>query len=95
MASMNAARAVRNALLGDVGKQCAAQAGELTEAYARIGLEGKEPAITVLEPDASPALKQCLVDRLRKATYPRPAPGQPARTVERIPLKVSAMPSMH
>jgi thiol-disulfide isomerase/thioredoxin len=95
MASMNAARAVRNALLSDVGKQCAAQAGALTEAYARIGLDGKEPAITVLEPDASPALKQCLVDRLRKATYPRPGPGQPARTVERIPFKVSAMPSMH
>jgi thiol-disulfide isomerase/thioredoxin len=95
LASMNAYRAAKNALLTDIGKLCAAHAGKLTEAYARIDLGGAEPAITVLEPDASPALKQCLVDHLRKASYPKRAQGMPAKSVDRVPLKETAMPGMH
>ena len=73
-----------------------AHAGELTEAYARIDLGGAEPTITVLEPDAGPALKQCLVDNLRKASYPKRGPGQSAKSVDRVPLKemMPAMPAM-
>jgi len=94
MASMNTYRAAKNAVLTDVGKLCAAQAGKLTEAYARIDLGGAEPSITVLEPDASPALKQCLVDNLRKASYPKRGPGQSAKSVDRVPFK-EMMPGMH
>lgn len=97
IASMNTYRAAKNAVLTDVGKLCAAHAGKLTEAYARIDLGGAEPTITVLEPDAGPALKQCLVDNLRKASYPKRGPGQSAKSVDRVPLKemMPAMPAMH
>jgi len=95
VASINAYHAAKNAVLTDIGKLCAAHAGQLTEAYARIDLGGAEPGITVLEPDASAALKRCLVDNLRKASYPKRPPGQPAKSVDRIPLKETAMPGMH
>jgi thiol-disulfide isomerase/thioredoxin len=97
MASINAYRAAKNAVFTDVGKLCAAHAGKLTEAYARIDLGGAEPTITILEPDASPALKQCLVDNLRKASYPKRGPGQSAKSVDRVPLKetMPTMPAMH
>jgi thiol-disulfide isomerase/thioredoxin len=94
IASMNTYRAAKNAVLTDVGKLCAAHAGKLTEAYARIDLGGAAPSITVLEPDASPPLKQCLVDNLRKASYPKRGPGQSAKSVDRVPLK-EMMPGMH
>lgn len=96
IASMNAYRAAKNALLADVGKLCAAHAGKLTEAYARIELGGAEPKITILEPDASAPLKKCLVDNLRKATYPKRSPGTMAKSVDRVPLKdTPMMPGMH
>lgn len=99
IASMNTYRAAKNAVLTDVGKLCAAHAGKLTEAYARIDLGGTEPTITVLEPDAGPALRQCLVDNLRKASYPKRGPGQSAKSVDRVPLKempaMPGMPAMH
>jgi len=95
MASMTSYRAAKNAVLTDVGKLCAAQAGKLTEAYARIDLGDAEPKITILEPDASPALTQCLVDNLRKASYPKRPPALPAKSVDRVPLKDDPMHGMH
>jgi thiol-disulfide isomerase/thioredoxin len=95
MASMNSYRAAKNAVLADAGKACAAHAGKLTEAYARIDLGAAEPKITILEPDAGPALKQCLVDNLRKASYPKRPQAMPARSVDRVPLKDEPMPGMH
>jgi thiol-disulfide isomerase/thioredoxin len=95
MASLNSYRAAKSAVLADTGKLCAAQAGTLTEAYARIDLGGAEPKITILEPDASPALKQCLVEQLRKASYPKRPSMMPAKSVERVPLKDEPMPGMH
>jgi hypothetical protein len=95
MASMNAYQAARRAVLTDVGKLCASHAGKLTEAYARIDLGGAAPAITVLEPDASPALKKCLVDKLGKASYPKRPPMMTAKSVDRVPLKDDPMPGMH
>jgi hypothetical protein len=92
---MNAYRAAKNTVLTDVGKLCAAQAGKLTEAYARIDLGDAQPKITILEPDAGAALKRCLVDRLRKASYPKRPPFMPAKSVERVPLKDDPMPGMH
>jgi len=98
MASMMSYRSAKNALLADVGKLCTAHAGKLTEAYARIDLGGTQPKITVLEPDASAPLKQCLVDKLRKASYPKRPGMTAATTVDRIPLKedpMHGMPAMH
>lgn len=95
MASMTSYRAARNAVLTDAGKLCAGHAGKLTEAYARIDLGSAEPAITILEPDASAVLRRCLVDALRKAAYPKRPPGMPARSVDRVPLKDAPMPGMH
>lgn len=95
MASLNSYRAAKNAVLADTGKLCAAQAGTLTEVYARIDLGGAEPKITVLEPDASPALKQCLVGQLRKATYPKRPKMMPAKSVDRVPLVDDPLPPMH
>lgn len=95
MASMNAYRSAKSAVLADAGRQCAAHAGKLTEAYARIDLGGSEPAIAVLEPDASAGLKRCLVDHLRKASYPKRTPGMPAKTVDRIPLTDDAAAAVH
>lgn len=95
MARMTSYRAARNAVLADAGKICAPHAGKLTEAYARIDLGGAQPKITVLEPDASAALKRCLVDNLRKASYPSRSPGMPAKSVDRIPLASAPKPGMH
>jgi len=95
MASMTSYRAAKNGVLTDAGKLCAAQAGKLTEAYARIDLGGAEPKITILEPDASAALKKCLVDNLRKASYPKRPPMLPAKSVDRVPLKDDPMHGMH
>jgi thiol-disulfide isomerase/thioredoxin len=95
MASMNSYRSAKTALLADVGKLCAAHAGVLTEAYARIDLGGAEPRIAVLEPDASAPLRKCLVDKLRAASYPKRPPGTAAKSVDRVPLKDDPMPTMH
>jgi thiol-disulfide isomerase/thioredoxin len=95
MARMTSYRASRNAVLADVAKVCAPHAGKLTEAYTRIDLGGAQPKITVLEPEASAALKRCLVDNLRKAPFPPRSPGMSAKSVDRIQLKVVPMPGMH
>ena len=95
MAAMTSYRAARNATLADVGKLCAAHAGKLTEAWVRIDLAGAQPAITVLEPDAGAPLKRCLVDNLRKVSYPKRAQGMPPKEVNRVPLKDAPMPGMH
>jgi thiol-disulfide isomerase/thioredoxin len=95
MASLNAYRVAKNEVLADAGKQCAAHAGKLTEAYVRLDLRGAHPAVTVLEPDASAALKRCLVDKLRKASYPKLSAGSLPKSVDRVPLKDRPMPGMH
>ncbi|HMG53396.1 MAG TPA: thioredoxin family protein [Kofleriaceae bacterium] len=95
VASMNSYRSAKSAVLADVGKLCAAHAGALTEAYARIDLGGAEPKIAVLEPDASAPLRKCLVDKLRAASYPKRPPGTAAKSVDRVPLKDDPMPAMH
>jgi len=87
VASMNAYQTAKKNVLAEVGKACAAQAGTLTEAYARIDLAPAPPKVTILEPDASPALKKCLVERLAKASYPKRPAMVPAKAVDRVPLK--------
>lgn len=54
---------------------CTKHAGKLPEAYVRIELPeagGKPTRVVVLEPDAPPKLKKCLVDTLSKETFPKP-----------------------
>jgi tetratricopeptide (TPR) repeat protein len=92
VASMNAYQTAKQNVLAEIGKACAAQAGALTEAYARIDLSATAPKVTILEPDATPALKTCLVERLAKASYPKRPAMLPAKAVDRVPLQ--EMPTM-
>jgi hypothetical protein len=74
----------------EVGKVCASKAGKLDEAYVRLFLAGGEGApkdVVVLEPAASPALKKCVVDALRKATLPKAPEMIGPRYVVSVPLK--------
>jgi thiol-disulfide isomerase/thioredoxin len=83
------------AAFAKVGQACAAKRGTLSEAYVRVALAengGRPKRVTVLEPDASRALRQCLVDSIAASSLAKPAPmsGNPYTT--RVPFVAGPPP---
>jgi thiol-disulfide isomerase/thioredoxin len=71
--AMRAQQRKVNDALRAAGGKCAAQAGNVAEAWVRIEFApagGKPARVLVLEPNVSLALKKCLVDSLSLATFP-------------------------
>jgi len=70
-------------------KACATHAGKLDTVSVRLRLPkapGPAQAITVLDPEASAALRTCLTGVLRKATFPAPMAHGPERHILDVPL---------